>query len=57
VRDYSKEHKTRAETKKRLRAEIDKEKAAAFLAEIKKRGLSFTEWMNQQIDNELMGEK
>jgi hypothetical protein len=53
MRDYKTEHQARKAAKKRLLAEIDVTKAAAFLAELEKRGLCFSAWLNLQIDREM----
>jgi hypothetical protein len=52
-RDYQKEHSRRKETKRRLRVDMDKNKADEFTAYLKSRGLTFTKWINNQIDKEL----
>jgi stalled ribosome rescue protein Dom34 len=52
-RDYQKEHSRRKETKRRLRVDMDKNKADEFTNYLKSRGLTFTKWINNQIDKEL----
>lgn len=51
-RNYSKEHARRKAKKSRLLADIDKDKAENFLALLSEKGLTFTNWINKQIDNE-----
>lgn len=52
-RDYSLEHKRRKEKKTRLLVDIDKNKADAFTGALSKQGITFTKWMNEQIEKEL----
>lgn len=49
-RDYSKEYKSRKERQKRLYADIDKDKAAAFSAALAAKGQTLAAWLNTEID-------
>jgi hypothetical protein len=49
-RDYIKEYKARKARKKRVYADIDKEKAAAFAAVLAEKNLSLAAWLNTEID-------
>lgn len=53
MRDYKAEHESRKAYKKRLLADIESKKAAAFLAELEKRGQSFAAWLNVTIEKEM----
>jgi hypothetical protein len=52
-RNYSLEHKRRKEKKTRLLVDIDKNKADAFTGALSKQGITFTKWINEQIEIEL----
>lgn len=52
-RDYKKEYQARKERQKRLYADIDKDKAAAFLAVLAENGQSLAAWLNAEIDKAL----
>jgi hypothetical protein len=52
-RDYSLEHKRRKEKKTRLLVDMDKNKAEAFTGVLNKQGITFSKWINEQIDIEL----
>jgi hypothetical protein len=52
-RNYSLEHQRRKEKKTRLLVDIEKNKAEAFTGVLNKQGMTFTKWINQQIEKEL----
>jgi hypothetical protein len=52
-RDYRKEHESRKAKKRRLLADIEQTKAAAFLAALDKQGQTLTQWLNYMIDREI----
>jgi hypothetical protein len=52
-RDYKKEHASRKARKKRLLADIELNKAAAFLAALDAQGQTLTQWLNYMIDKEI----
>ena len=49
-RDYSKEYKARKDRQKRVYADIDKDKAAAFAAVLAEKGQTLAAWLNNEID-------
>jgi hypothetical protein len=49
-RDYSKEYKARKDRQKRVYADIDKHKAAAFAAILAANGQTLAAWLNAEID-------
>lgn len=49
-RDYSKEYKDRKDRQKRLYADIDKDKAAAFVAALANKGQTLAGWLNAEIE-------
>lgn len=49
-RDYRQEYKARKERQKRLYADIDKDKAAAFAAALANKGQTLAGWLNAEID-------
>jgi hypothetical protein len=53
IRNYQKEHEFKKENKKRLIAELEKEKAIAFLNELKSKNITYSAWLNMKIDEEL----
>jgi hypothetical protein len=53
IRDYKKEHESRKANKKRLLADIERKKAAAFLAVLEAQGQTLTQWLNYMIDKEI----
>jgi hypothetical protein len=53
IRDYKKEHESRKANKKRLLADIERNKAAAFLAVLEAQGQTLTQWLNYMIDKEI----
>ena len=55
MRDYSKEHQERMKSRKRLIAEIEREKAQRFQALLKDRETTFSYWINEKI-NEYISE-
>jgi hypothetical protein len=55
-RDYSKEHLMRKAKKSRLLADIEKSKADAFTALLSEQGITFSKWINNQIDKEIKGQ-
>jgi hypothetical protein len=52
-RDFSKEYQARKERQKRVYADIDKDKAAAFAAHLAENGQTLAAWLNAAIDKEL----
>jgi hypothetical protein len=52
-RDYQKEYEKRKQKQRRLRVDMDKNKADEFTDYLKSRGLTFSKWINDIIDNEL----
>ena len=55
IRDYSKEHKLRSTRQKRLVCDIDRLKAERFQAILKNNDTTFSDWLNNHI-NEYMEE-
>jgi hypothetical protein len=49
-RDYSYEHRIRAEKKKRLVCEMDKTKAQTFQNTLKDHEITFSDWLHEKID-------
>lgn len=56
MRDYKTEHKIRTANKKRVLAELDKDKAVLFLDRLKADGGNYTSWLLERIEN-YMSEK
>ena len=51
MRDYKKEHQNRMKSRKRLVVELEKEKALKFEAVLKDHEITFSYWINEQINN------
>jgi hypothetical protein len=56
-RDYSQEHKKRAEKKSRLVVDMDKKLANEFMIHLGEKGLTFSQWIQTHIKNELKSQK
>lgn len=56
MRDYQIEHKIRRAKNKRLTAEIDRLKASEFIDRLKHKNITYSAWLNSQIDNEIKGD-
>lgn len=52
-RDFSLEHNRRKQTKKRLLADIEINRAESFIKTLESHGLTFTQWIQIQIDKTL----
>jgi hypothetical protein len=53
TRDYSHEYKLRKKSKKRMIAEIEKEKALLFEAMLKEQNITFSNWINKKINDHI----
>ena len=56
-RDYSREHKKRAEKKSRLLVDIDKNIANDFTIHLHEKGITFSQWIKEHINKELKSQK
>lgn len=56
-RDYSKEHKKRAEKKSRLVVDMDKKLANEFMIHLGEKGETFSQWIQNHINRELKSRK
>jgi hypothetical protein len=52
-RDYKNEYDKRKQKQRRLRVDMDKSRADEFTDYLKSRGLTFSKWIKNAIDNEL----
>lgn len=52
-RDYSREYKALKQRRKRVYADIDKDKAAAFSAVLAAKGQTLAAWLNNEMDKAL----
>jgi hypothetical protein len=52
-RDYSREYQLRQKKIRRLAADVDRAKAEALKKHLAANGLTFTRWLNNQIDKEI----
>jgi hypothetical protein len=50
MRNYSKEHQDRMKSRKRLIAEIEREKAQTFQALLRDHDTTFSYWINERIN-------
>ena len=53
TRDYRHEYELRRKSKKRLIAEIEKEKAQKFEAVLKSQNMTFSNWINEKINDHI----
>jgi hypothetical protein len=53
TRDYSHEYQLRKRNKKRMIAEIEKEKALLFEAILKEQNITFSNWINKKINDHI----
>lgn len=53
TRDYRHEHELRKKSRKRLVAEIDKEKAQKFEAMLKSQNITFSNWITDKINDHI----
>jgi hypothetical protein len=51
MRDYRKEHQNRMKSRKRLVVELEKEKAQKLEAVLKDHEMTFSYWINKEINN------
>jgi hypothetical protein len=51
TRDYKHEHQLRKKNRKRLVADIDKEKAQALENMLKSENMTFSNWINNKIND------
>jgi hypothetical protein len=56
-RDYSSEHKKRAEKKSRLVVDMDKNLANEFMIHLSEKGITFSKWIQDHIKSELKSQK
>lgn len=56
-RNYSLEHKKRSEKKSRLLVDIDKNIASEFTIHLHEKGITFSQWIQAHINNELKSRK
>ena len=50
-RDYKREYELRLKRRKRLVAEIDREKTIQFEAMLKRNNLTYSNWLNNKIND------
>jgi cephalosporin-C deacetylase-like acetyl esterase len=53
ARDYSKEWQQRIKRLKRLNADIDRDQVDAFRQLLKAQGITYTEWLQNKINDEI----
>lgn len=53
TRDYKHEYELRKKSKKRLIAEIEKEKAQKFETMLKSQNITFSNWINEKINDHI----
>ena len=53
TRDYKHEYELRRKSRKRLVAEIDREKALQFEAVLKSQNMTFSNWINEKINDHI----
>ena len=54
-RDYSQEWQQRIKRLKRLNADIDRDQVDAFRQLLKDQGITYTQWLQNKIDQEISG--
>jgi hypothetical protein len=53
TRDYKHEYELRRKSRKRLVAEIDREKALQFEAVLKSQNMTFSNWISEKINDHI----
>jgi hypothetical protein len=56
IRNYAHEHELRKKRKKRLHADIDIDKVELFRELLENKNISFVNWLQQKIDEEIKGD-
>jgi hypothetical protein len=52
-RNYKREYEIRKARYKRVHAEIESDKARVFIQLLQTRGITFVEWLNKKIDDDI----